>query len=273
MEVGNDLSTELHRVLAVTVNQRGVVDMLKKIAATLVVSTWLFSTPVSAGETVTVVADEWPPFSSEALPGKGISVDVITSVLTRAGYDVKSEILPWARIMEGARSGSYDIVGSLFYDADLDKFMTFGDAYFTTEIKFVQQAGGSIAFNDLTSLKPYQIAVGAGFLYEDKFDRAEDLNKLEVTTTLQGIQMVAFGRADLTLDSTHVVKHSIQAEDPGLAEKVEFLGNPLAVREIRMAVGDHLPNAQKIVDDFNRTLAEMKNDGSLASLLEKHNVN
>jgi len=57
-----------------------------------------------AANAIAVVADEWPPFSGADLPNGGMSLDVISSVLGRAGYDVRTEVLPWACIRQRHRS-------------------------------------------------------------------------------------------------------------------------------------------------------------------------
>lgn len=224
-------------------------------------------------EPITVVADEWPPFSGEQLPHQGISLDVIGTVLRRAGYDVKTEILPWARIMDGSRRGEYDVVGSLFFDAEVAEYMTYSDPFFSTEVRFAKQSGSDHTVSSLESLGPYSIAVGDGFLYEENFDRAENLDKIVVTTALQGLQMVAHGRADLTLDSVEVLQHAILNDDPSIAGRIDFLPYVLASHDIHMAVRNSLPVKDQVVKDFNRVLAEMNADGSLAELLRKHTGN
>lgn len=244
--------------------------MLKHLILVVAVFSFgLVPTAVNA-QAITVVADEWPPFSGAELHNKGISLDVITAVLKRAGYDVKAEVLPWARIMDGARQGEFDVVGSLFYDPEIEQFMTYGDAYFETEVKFVRRKGRNLDYTTLDALRPHSIAVGDGFLYADDFDHADYLNKVVVTTALQGVRMVAFDRADLTLDSAEVIEHAIRSEDPGLLERVEFVDTPLAKRDVRMAVRNNFPGKGKLVADFNRTLKEMRTDGSLDALLAQH---
>lgn len=232
----------------------------------------LASLPVSA-EPLRIVADEWPPFSGEQLPNKGISLDVISQVLSRAGYEVETEVVPWARIMDGASEGRYDVIGSLFYDRTLEEYLTYSDAFFATDVRLVQRRGDRKAFQTVPDLRPYSIAVGDGFLYSDEFDRADYLNKIVVTTTLQAVQMVAFGRADLTLDSVEVVRYAIQHDAPELDGKVEFAPGVVASQGVHMAVRNDLPNRVQVVEDFNRTLREMERDGSLAAILAKHRLN
>ena len=223
-----------------------------------------------AGERLKVVADEWPPFSGAELPSNGISMDVIATVLREAGYEVDVEILPWVRVINGAKTGEYDVVGSLFFDPEFAKFMTYGDAFYETEVKFVQRKGASHNVGTLDALRPYTIAVGDGFLYEEKFDRAEFLKKIVVTTTLQALQMVAHERADLTLDSEEVVRHSLRFGAPDILERVEIIEDALASHEIHMAVRKDHPKSTEIVADFNRTLSKMRSDGSLNNILVKH---
>lgn len=241
----------------------------RSIISGVIAAVSISSTPL-ANETLSVVADEWPPFSGASLPNKGISIDVITTVLTRAGYDVQAEILPWARIMNGSREDKYDVIGSLFFDAEIAEYMTYGDPFYQTSIKFVQRAGKAHDVSSLTALKPYSIAVGDGFLYEEQFDRSDDLNKVVVTTTLQAVQMVAHDRADLTLDSEEVINYALTHEASELAERVEILPHVLARHDVHMAVRSSLPQKDKLVADFNRVLAEMRGDGSLDALLAKH---
>lgn len=223
-----------------------------------------------ASDRLTVVADEWPPFSGADLPNKGISIDVITTVLTRAGYTVESEILPWARIMNGSRNDEYDVIGSLFFDDEIAAYMTYGDPFFQTNVKFVQRTGTSHDVSSLAALRPYSIAVGDGFLYEEGFDNATDLNKVVVTTTLQAVQMVAYDRVDLTLDSEEVIRYTLAQDTPELADRIEILSHVLAQHDVHMAVRNSLPHKAQVVADFNRVLSEMMADGSLDALLQKH---
>ena len=127
--------------------------------------------------------------------------------------------------------------------------------------------------DSLDSLGNRSIAVGDGFLYEENFDRADYLNKRVVTTTDQAVQMVAAGRVDLTLDSLEVLQHAIDAANPPIANRIELLPFVLAEHEIHMAVRQDLPQSEKVVLDFNRTLAEMRADGSLEALLSAHEPN
>lgn len=242
-----------------------------RLAAALLMSVLMMTAPARAqGQVLSVVADDWPPFSGPDLPGGGMSLDVISAVLERAGYTVETQVVPWARVLDGARSGTFDIVGSLFADAELAEFLTYGDPFYSTKVQLVRPVGSDAAYASVDALRPYKIAVGEGFLYQDEFDRAAYLDKVTVTTALQAVRMVAHGRADLTLDSVDVIQYILNVEAPELADLVEPAPGVLASQDLHMAVRTDLENSARIVADFNRTLAEMRADGSLKALLAKH---
>lgn len=217
-----------------------------------------------------MVADPWAPFGGEDLPNGGISLDVISTVLTQAGYQVETAIVPWERALAGARAGTFDVVGNLFYLEELEEYLAYGSPFYESEVRFLRRVGTSHSFHDLESLRRYSIAVGAGYFYEDAFDRADFLNKTIVTTVVQGVRMVASGRVDLTLDSVDVLNYVIAKEAPELADQVEVMPMALATRAIHMAIRKDHPVQAQIRRDFNRVLSQMQKDGSLDELLDKH---
>lgn len=223
-----------------------------------------------ANEPIQIVADEWPPFSGRDLLSQGIAVDVSRAVLERAGYAVDVQILPWARIVQGAERGEYDAVTSLFHDEELNKSLAYSDPFIETKIRFLEKKGANSVVGDVSSLKPYSITVGAGFLYEPEFDHADYLQKIEVTTALQAIRMVAAGRADLTLDSEHVLRHAIRVDDPGLNDKVDILDTVLVTQGIHLAVSRQRDDHDEVITAFNPALADMKADGTLDAVLDAH---
>ena len=233
---------------------------------------FVFSVPsvVFSSERVNVVVDPWAPFGGENLHNGGISLDVITEVLTRAGYEVQAHIVPWERAVEGTKKGNYDVLGNLFYEPEMETYLSYGDPFYESEVRFVRRRGTDHVFTNLSNLRDLSIAVGSGYLYEEEFDRADYLRKTEVTSVVQGVRMVASGRVDLTLDSVDVLRFVISQEAPELSAQLEILPNPLSVQNIHMAVRNDYPRREALISDFNRVLGEMRADGSLDALLENH---
>lgn len=230
----------------------------------------LVGLPAAAQQTVRVVVDEWAPFGGAALHNYGISLDVIVAVLGRAGYDTETAVVPFERAVAGVHDGTYDIIGNLFYDAEMAQTLDYSDPFYDTTVQFVRRVGTEAEVVDVPGLRPYSIAVGAGYLYETEFDDADYLNRTVVTTIEQGLRMVAAGRVDLTLDSVDVMRFTMTVTDPALADQVEVLPFVLATQQIHMAVRQDFEGGAELLADFNATLAEMRADGTLDALLEAH---
>ncbi|MDZ4333894.1 MAG: amino acid ABC transporter substrate-binding protein, partial [Pseudomonas sp.] len=60
---------------------------------------WALLAPLygHAAETLRLVADPWPPFNDQTLLNNGVSSDLVTTALTRAGYTTSYVQVPWER--------------------------------------------------------------------------------------------------------------------------------------------------------------------------------
>jgi polar amino acid transport system substrate-binding protein len=79
----------------------------------------LIAGSVQADKPIRIVVDPWPPFGGSELHQDGISRDAIATVLQRAGYRVETTIVSWQRALDGMKAGTYDVIGTLLYSADL----------------------------------------------------------------------------------------------------------------------------------------------------------
>ena len=84
------------------------------------------------------------------------------------------------------------------------------------------------------------------------------------------MQMVGHGRATLTLDSLDVLNFALKNQDPSLADNLEILPYVLATHGVHMAVNNRHPDHIAIVAAFNTALKEMRDDGSLSLIYERH---
>ena len=57
----------------------------------------LLSPALASAELLRLVADPWPPFNDQRLPGKGLASDLVEQALARAGYTTSYVEAPWER--------------------------------------------------------------------------------------------------------------------------------------------------------------------------------
>ncbi len=78
----------------------GSLNRIWQAATCLLAASVLAFTPISgagAADELTIVADEWPPNSGEALPGSGMSPDIIASVLQQILRDFSRSLAEMRR--------------------------------------------------------------------------------------------------------------------------------------------------------------------------------
>ena len=91
----------------------------RKIFSTAIVVFLIFPI-VSIAETITIVADEWPPFNGKPQSNaEGYMVDVVRTVFNARGIEVIYQNVPWKRAIRGTLSGKYNAaIGASKNDGD-----------------------------------------------------------------------------------------------------------------------------------------------------------
>ncbi len=87
---------------------------------------------------ITSVSDPWPPFVDPDSPTLGMSLEIVSAAFAVEGYEVKHEIIPWARAEEGVKEGIYDILPNVWYTDARAELLLYGDEYAVNEVKFIK---------------------------------------------------------------------------------------------------------------------------------------
>lgn len=233
----------------------------------------LLMLPCSAGaEHLRLVADTWPPFSDERLPGNGVAVELVTSALERAGYTSEYRELPWERAVLGLQRADYDVLITAWYSEERAAFGHFSQPYLINRIRVVQRAGDDIVFTQLADLYPYRIAVLRGYAYSQAFNADNNLQRVGVSSFESAANMVRRGRADLALEDEYVARFQFSHQLKDIAGQLEFLPMPLIENGlhilIRLSHGQHA----EIAERFDAAIAAMRADGSYAAIMARHGL-
>jgi polar amino acid transport system substrate-binding protein len=238
----------------------------------LVFSLFLFNNKSFAQNKKIVLASEtsWPPHYGKDLPNGGYTTEISREALKRVGYELEIEWLPWKRALIEAAIGKYDGVGASYYNEERAKDFAFTDAIGKTEIVFFMLKGKNIRYSKLEDLKPYTIGVGRGYAYPDKFTSATYLKTEEAITIEHNIRKLLRHRIDLIIDSREVIPYLLQTYFPNNVNSLEMLEPPLDTLLLYVAFSKNSPNYKKKVEDFNRGLKMIKDDGTYGNILKKH---
>jgi len=219
-----------------------------------------------------LVADAWPPFTDATLINGGLATDIVSTALARAGYATDFEQVPWARALLGIGEGRYDVLVNAWYNDERTLLGQFSGEYLLNRVRFLKRKDAPIEFNNLQQLHTYPIAVIRGYAYSPEFDSDVALQKVPVHNFAMAVRMLAADRVKLTLEDEYVARYYLARESAKVRNSVEFLPRALSENSLHILVSLKNPEHKKIVEGFDREIAEMKADGSYERLMKQHGM-
>jgi len=233
-----------------------------------------FGSRVCADDKVIVLAHEtsWPPHYGKDLEGGGYTVEIVREALKRVGYELETVWLPWKRAQIEAARGDYDGLGASYYTKERATQFAYSDPVATTEIVFFKRTEDDIKYSKLEDLKPYKIGTGFGYGYPEKFVKADYLQKIEAYEAKTNITRLLHKRIDLIIESRQTILFYLKQQYPDQVNSLEVLGEPLETMSLYVPFSKNRPNYKQKVDDFNRGLKMIKEDGTYQKIMKKHGL-
>lgn len=226
----------------------------------------------AAAETLTVAADPWPPFVDEDHEEGGVGLAIIREALSRSGYQVELEIMPWARAKDGVASGDYDMLPAVWYTEERTEELRYSERYITNDIKFIKRAGDDFQYDGLESLDGKTIGTIRDYAYGDEFTDYDGYEAEASSDLLTNIRKLVNDRVDLAVEDELVARHKITNEDEALLDEVEFVEKPLSSEGLYMTVGKANPKSEEIIEAFNEGLKAMKEDGTFDTIMSENDL-
>ena len=229
----------------------------------------LFCSPLLAA--LTIVAKEEAPYVGNNLPGKGLSMEIIQTAFTRAGYETSLAFETWPRAYEGATIGVYDVLGSIWKTDARSQDFIFSEPYLYHQIKFVKKKSrADIKFRVLDDLNGLIIGTLKDYAYGNLFLNSRQIIKIPQNNLLQTLSLLGQDRVDLAVGDVRKINYELKNFMPHNIGKFEFIPKSLIRRGTHIAVSRSNPKHEEIVNRFNKALQEMQTDGTYDSIVKKH---
>jgi polar amino acid transport system substrate-binding protein len=221
-----------------------------------------------------VYFQDYPPFSSGA--GEqvhGVFIDILQEALVRR---MKQPILnagyPWERAQYMVKQGEADAFVTahnpdrkLYTDAS-------SETLFTAEIKFYVRKNHPdidkiMAFTQVAQFKPYKIGsyIGAGWTKTNL--GGFDITYFPLSESL--FRSAAKGLVDASPDIAAMARPYIVRL--GLKEELAEVPHSFDTLHYRLCIRKN-SNFTKLLPEFDKTLKAMRNDGTLAEIMKKNNL-
>ena len=226
----------------------------------------------SAQAELRLVANPWPPYTSNDVRNGGVATEIVTMALKRAGYRAKVALVPWSRALNGTRAGAYDLIVCAWRSGERERDFYFSDPYVENRIVFLQKAGGTWNYGGLASLRGKRVGVIRDYAYGDAFNSSKFFVRDASGDFVANVLKLVTGRVDLTVEDEFVARYEIARNLPDHQAQVDYSATPLSTNTCQSAMARDNPQAGYIIVAMNRQLAHMHSEGVIARILGVHGL-
>lgn len=250
-------------------NRRSM-KMKKKllILLTSILSVFFIFTGVKADDTIDIVFDNaYAPFEFKDSDQvyKGLDVDIINEVAKRSGWTMNQTFPGFDAAVNAVQSGSADalMAGTTITEAR-KKVFTFSDPYFDTKIVVATTKSNTISSYE--DLKGKTVGVKNGTAAQAFLEENKDKYGFSIKTFDTGDLMynsLSTGAVDAVMDDEAVIQYAIQQ---GQDLSIDIEGEAIGSFGFSVKKGSQY---EYLVEDFNKALAAMKEDGTYDQIMNK----
>ncbi len=217
-------------------------------------------------ESITLASGDWAPYLAKDLKSYGYASDIVTKAFAKAGYEVDYVFLPWKRSFEEAKAGKY--AGSPMWgkNAEREQDFLYSNPILTLETVFFKKAGSDFDWSATADLKGKKIGGVVGYAYGLEEEEKNQTVVIDRLGKPEGnYKKLESGRIDAVIEDRDVGMTLVN--ELGLTGAIEIHPKPVNARDYHLIVPKTLPNAQQLVDAFNKGLATLKESGEFDAIV------
>ena len=221
------------------------------------------------GGTLSLAADPWPPYVDPALPGEGVAASVVRTALSRAGFETTFTVAEWSFVLAETKAGRFDALADAWESAERERDFAFSDPYLENEIVLVKKRSAPFSFEQVRTGERQDLVLGIvrDYAYGDALAPLKRMpTRIDAYLTESLLHLVQ-GDVDVVLGDARAVRHHMHEFLRAHEADLEISPEPMARLPLRLAVARVRPDHERILTAFNRELAAMRADGTLAKLL------
>lgn len=220
-----------------------------------------------------LVTESWPPYAYEC-DGKacGMDVEMVSQVLSRLGYQVQVQFVPWPRALSQLQVGKADAILDISKGErnERERFLLFPkEALSTSSSALFYRKSEPFTFTGLSSLAGKRVAVVRGYNYSANFMSATHFSRESGVSHEQNMKKLARGRVDLALMDSAVGLHLIRSLN--LEAQIAVDATRFVSGQLYLAFAIR-PELTELVADFERELIAYKQTVEYEQLLARYGL-
>lgn len=203
-----------------------------------------------------------PPYLELGENGRvsGAMVYRLAKILDDANIPFEHILLPWSRCLQGAQSGSIDIVPNASYKSRRADFALYSTPAYTSELVLyytLEQFPSPPLITDMKALSTYRVGGIQGFNYS--FYKQQVSVRPKVKQRSQLIDMLQRRRIDFAVMQRNVVEELVKRKEFNL-RGISHIPDPVKPqKEYHILVSKKSANAQQLLKVIDAGLAASQN--------------
>jgi len=218
------------------------------------------------GKELKLVADHWPPFTSQT-KGQRIAVDLVEQALQRSGFPAHASIIEWKQVLDGVKNGKYDAIVGAWKNTEREQFLLFSRPYLQNRIMLVGRADNKLESVDIAQLENKKIGIVKDYAYGDSILTNKKIIKIESATVADNIKKLLDKKVDLIFVDSIVVQSIKDKLPEDVQKQLVIYPDVVAEQDLYFAVRKNYPGASALLDKFNHAISAMIADGSYNRIL------
>mgnify|MGYP000503449844 FL=1 len=232
----------------------------------------------AADKTVSLCTMEnWHPYVGQSLPNNGYAAQIVDEAFALQGYKVIRHWMPWKRVVVEAKQGERcNAASEIYHTKKRENWLKYSNPYAAARMVIFTKKNRNFSFENITDLATYKIGLIRGTAISAEFDQASFLNKKEVNTLKQGMEMLYANRLDFYVTAEMSAKYFINNSNSHYNKNNEALvalEPELNIHQLHL--GFSIKNKGNIVrmNAFNLGLDRLKASGRYDAILREHGLN
>ncbi len=224
---------------------------------------------VTTTVTINLQTSEYPPYSGENLPGKGIASIIVRAAFAHEKMATHLAFRPWQRSMLNFNSNMAatprqrtDAIFPVYADPKGKKRFLLSRAIVRSAVGFVYYRGTEFDWQTLDDLTNLTIGKVRGYTTREDFDEDVQQGKLHVIETHDEatlLRLLAARRVDVAVMDQQVMRHLLDTNPDFDQNRRWFYFHPKILENKTLHVGFHrTPEGKALRDAFNRGLRALQ---------------
>ncbi len=232
----------------------------------------LCCTPAAVADEIKLVTgNDYPPFTDESLPQRGMLTEIVSVIFSNLGYEPVIDFRPWKRGYAEAESGQYAATFPYIQTESRKQEFYYSDPIHKIHTRIFVRVDSEI--ENLEALRHRRICTPLGYGVTKRFDdflRENTVERREDPADLAGcFKMIASGRKDfliineingwITIRDTFSDRRQFRTLDTIFEEETHHL-----------IISKQYPDAEILLQRFNGELAALKKSGGVQKIMDRH---